>query len=230
MASVTKDILENCTLTYFPLAARGEPARLLLAIAGVDYVDRRVPGAEWGKEKASTPWGNMPVLELKDGAKIGQARTISRFIGRLTGLYPSEDAVAAARVDEIMDALEDLMSTLNNTGRGLEPEAKLAARKEGVAKGGSVYTLLERVDAFIEKNGKNGFTVGDSLTVADVHVSVYASICTSGFYDGAEPATLEPFKNIQKVRHTVASHEAVQQHYAKRGADIHPFEQYLRDA
>ena len=40
-------------LTYFNLRGRAEPARLILAYAGVDFDDCRVTSEEWQKLKPS---------------------------------------------------------------------------------------------------------------------------------------------------------------------------------
>lgn len=69
-------------LTYFNLRARAEPARLILAHAGVKYEDRRIPApwdnpAPWTAMKPTTPYGQCPLLEW-DGEVIAQSMTITR--------------------------------------------------------------------------------------------------------------------------------------------------------
>ena len=70
-------------LTYFNLRARAEPARLVLAHAGVQYEDRRIPApwdnpAPWAAIKPTTPYGQCPLLEW-DGEVIAQSMTITRW-------------------------------------------------------------------------------------------------------------------------------------------------------
>ena len=48
------------------------------------------------------PFGQLPVLEVEEGVYIAQSAAIMRYIGKKTGLYPS-DAVKAALVDSIID-------------------------------------------------------------------------------------------------------------------------------
>ena len=51
-------------LTYFDFhGGRGEPARLALAIGGIDFEDDRVPFADWPRRKPGTPFGGLPVLD-----------------------------------------------------------------------------------------------------------------------------------------------------------------------
>jgi glutathione S-transferase len=48
------------------------------------------------------PYGQFPVLEVEPGVFIGQSASIIRYIGKKTGLYPSDD-VKAAVVDSLLD-------------------------------------------------------------------------------------------------------------------------------
>ena len=51
--------------------------------------------------KGPTPFTSFPFLEHADaGVVISQAPAVLRYVGKLTGLYPS-DAAIAARVDEL---------------------------------------------------------------------------------------------------------------------------------
>jgi glutathione S-transferase len=101
-------------LTYFDFdGGRGEPARLALRIGGVPFEDHRIPGPEWPKHRDSMPLRAMPVLEV-DGKVITQSNTITRYVGKLGGLYPKDDW-AAAQVDEILDATEDISSRIGAT-------------------------------------------------------------------------------------------------------------------
>ena len=65
-------------LTYFDCYALGEPIRMLLHLAKVDYEDirfsyekRAEPGEfnDW-KKTVDLPFGQVPLLELDDGTKM----------------------------------------------------------------------------------------------------------------------------------------------------------------
>ena len=92
--STLKQQLAGATLHFFPLSGRAEATRLALTIGGIPFEDRRFQFAEWGKLKPTTQWATVPVLELRDGTRIGQARSILRLVGKATGLYPSEPLLA----------------------------------------------------------------------------------------------------------------------------------------
>jgi glutathione S-transferase len=55
------------------------------------------------------PFGQVPVLEVAEGTFIGQSAAIMRYLGKRSGLYPS-DPIAAAVVDSIIDEENDLLS------------------------------------------------------------------------------------------------------------------------
>ena len=208
-------VLAGSKLTYFGIPGRGEAVRLALTIGGVDFEDERVPFQAWGKVKPTTPWGTVPVLELADGSQLAQARSILRFVGKATGLYPSEPLLAQ-RVDELMDALEDLDAAITSAGRGLPKEEQEAARLAAVSEGGAVYSLLAKIDAFIKAHGSGGYAVGAGMSIASILTFVTLGRVVGGVFFGVPPTVCDPFPNIQAVRRTVGSDPAVVAWYDAR--------------
>merc|ERR1712127_491931 len=97
-------------LTYFNLRARAEPARLILAQAGVSYEDNRLPApwddmAPWTALKPNTPFGQLPTLCV-DGQEFSQSMTIARYLANEHGLA-GKNALENGLMDEIVDALSD---------------------------------------------------------------------------------------------------------------------------
>ena len=208
-------VLAGSKLTYFGIPGRGEAVRLALTIGGVEFEDERVPFQAWGKVKPTTPWGTVPVLELADGSQLAQARSILRFVGKATGLYPSEPLLAQ-RVDELMDALEDLDAAITSAGRGLPKEEQEAARLAAVSEGGAVYSLLAKIDAFIKAHGSGGYAVGAGMSIASILTFVTLGRVVGGVFFGVPPTVCDPFPNIQAVRRTVGSDPAVVAWYDAR--------------
>lgn len=209
-SGVTPDesVLAGCKLTYFGIPGRGEAIRLALAIGGVEFDDNRVPFPAWGKVKPTTPWGTLPVLELADGSQLAQARSVLRFVGKYTSLYPV-DPLVAQRVDELMDALEDLGATITNVGQGLPKEEKEAARLVAVSEGGAVYDVLAKIDAFIQANGADGYAVGAEMNIASILTFTNIGRLVGGVFYGVPPTVCNPFPNIQLVRKTVGGNPDV---------------------
>lgn len=201
-------LLKNCKLTYFGIAGRGEATRLALSIGGVDFVDDRVAFPAWKELKPKTPWGSLPILTLSNGTIIAQQRAILRFVGKETGLYPN-DSLAAAKVDELMDAGEDIGARAFKAGQGLDQEAKEAARKEACASGGSVHDILSKIDKMVASNLASSFAVGENLTVADLFIYCSCNNLISGLYDGVPADAINEFENLMNLRKAVRSHPAV---------------------
>jgi len=223
--------LTGSKLTYFPMPGRGEASRLAMAIAGVEFEDERVPFKEWGALKPQTPWGQMPVLTMADGTQYGQARSILRFIGKFSNLYP-EDPLEALKVDSLMDACDEFQSITNSVGQGLPQEEKEAARLAACSDGGKIAARLAQLEAFIAANGSGGFAVGDSLSVGDLQLFAITGMVACGFFDGVPPTVNDPYPNIQAVRKNVATQEAVMAYYDARIAagDIGDAEKFLSDS
>jgi glutathione S-transferase len=215
-------LLEGCKLTYFPLGGRGDSTRLALAIGNIKFTDERIPFPQWTKLKATTPFGSMPILTLADGTQITQQKSILRFVGKETGLYPTDDHVKAAKIDTLMDAIEDIQRKIFDAGHGMEQAAKEAERKKAVSEGGAAYGMISNVDNFIGSNGSSGYAIGDSLTIADLFTYGLTSVLVSGMYDGVPANAFDPFGNVNAVRKTVRSHPTVTKWYDELEGDVPP--------
>ena len=200
-------------LTYFDFdGGRGEPVRLALVIAGVPFEDDRVKFNDWASRKPSTPCGALPVLEV-DGEVISQSNTITRYVGKLTDLYPV-DPLQAALCDEVMDAVEDLNGHIGTTISIADPAAKKAAR-EALASG-PMSVHLARFNAYLESRGGEYFA-DNRLTVADLKVFSLVSHLRSGALDHI-PADLVARKAPLLVKHSdhLQKHPKIAAYYKGR--------------
>jgi len=183
-------------LTYFNHRnGRGEVARLAMAVADLPFEDQRIAMADWPTLKAEMPFRAMPVLEV-DGEVITQSNTINRLVGRLTELYPA-DPWQAAQCDEVMDAVEDILSRIVATFFIAGEEEKKKARAFLV--NGAIPVYLTRLQAYLEQRGGEYFA-DNRLTVADLKVFVFLRSLRSG---GIEyiPADLIDSKAPLLVQH-----------------------------
>ncbi|CAK0794052.1 unnamed protein product [Prorocentrum cordatum] len=116
------------TLKYFPFTGRAEPIRLALRIGGIEFQDQRITNIEWATAaKQTTPYGQVPVLVVEQ-TQIAQTKNILRYLGKLIKhdgrlLYP-EDPLVAAKVDEVLDAFDDVWVLLAPT----YPESRTRSR------------------------------------------------------------------------------------------------------
>lgn len=205
-------------LTYFSgPGGRAEPARLALTIAGIEFEDERIDVADWPKYKAGTPAGAVPVLEVTEQngrvSAVTQSSAILRYVGKLTGLYPT-DPLLALKVDELDMMVEELaMQTVISTAH-LTGEERLARRKKLADSRDSVaHFWIGKINDRLA-DSSTGFAIGDSLTTADLRIFCELTAATSGFYDGFgthDPMSSEeggfwtPYPAIKKHRLKVAT-------------------------
>lgn len=109
MATATGPAPPAVKLTYFPIEGAGEKIRLALKLSGVDFEDERIGGAAWQERKASTKYGQMPILTV-DGVEKYQSTAQLKYVARRfnPALYPSDDIEAQFKIDEAICLVEDL--------------------------------------------------------------------------------------------------------------------------
>lgn len=165
-------------LTYFDIdGGRAEPIRIAFHAAGIDFDDNRITFDEFSKMRSSTRFTCVPVLEI-DGAQITQSNALSRYIGKMAGLYPVDD-LQALYCDEVLGALEDLTHHFVQTF-GLEGEDFRLAREKLVDGWLSIY--LKGLDQLLIRGGGEYFA-DNQLTVADLRAFVQTCSLCSGILD-----------------------------------------------
>ncbi len=81
-------------LLYFNGRGLAELSRYILAIAGQEYEDARFEFSEWAAIKPTTPFGQVPLLEIKEEnsvTHISQSNAIARFLANKFGLAGKTD-------------------------------------------------------------------------------------------------------------------------------------------
>lgn len=87
----------------------GEAIRLALHYGGLPFRDVRLSREAFRQQRDSgaLKFGQLPCLELPSKERVFQSAAILRLVGKRTGLYPT-DEVLAARVDALMDYDADI--------------------------------------------------------------------------------------------------------------------------
>jgi glutathione S-transferase len=191
-------------LVYFDFAgSRGEECRIALHVAGVEFEDVRVPGAEWKALKPSTPFGSMPVLELPGKPPLAQSNAILVYIGRSHGLHPA-DAFEAARHEALMNYAEELRHEVAPTLRITDPAQKQAAREK------LARELLPAWGANVERQiGTGPFVGGGTLNVADIKLYMIVRWFAAGTVDHVPPNVFEPCPRLMRLYAAVGEHPGV---------------------
>ena len=198
-------------LSYFDFhGGRAEPARLALAIGGIAFDDHRFSFAEFAEVRKTTPFGQVPVLAV-DGVQVTQCDAITRYAGKLAGLYPT-DAYQALLCDEVMYVVEEASAKLGPSFRMTGEEQK-AARLALVSGSMPIY-LGWLQNQLLAHGGK--FFADNRLTVADLMVFVDVRGLNSGRLDHVPADLVEsvaPALNAHMQR--IAQTPAITAYYAK---------------
>jgi len=165
-------------LTYFDIdGGRAEPIRIAFHAAGIDFEDNRLSFPEFGEMRKETRFNSVPVLEI-DGIVVTQSNALSRYVGKLAGLYP-EDDTQAMYCDEVLGALEDILHRIVPTF-GLKGEELQQAREK--LADGWLSTYVRGLDELLSRGGGEYFA-GGALTVADLKAFVEIRWLRSGDLD-----------------------------------------------
>lgn len=194
-------------LTYFDFdGGRGEPIRIALHAAGIAFEDIRWSFPEFGAGRATLPFTAVPTLEI-DGQVYSQSNALSRYVGKLAGLYPT-DPLQALYCDETLGALEDINHYLVQTF-GLEDEALKKAREALMS--GRLTTFLNGLDKLLARGGGEYFA-DQRLTIADLKMYTQTKALLSGTLDHIPasfvtelvPALVEHHQRVEQAPPVVA--------------------------
>lgn len=206
--------MSQLQLTYFDFSGgRAEPARLAFHIGGIAFDDHRFAYPEFAEVRKGTPFGQVPTLQV-DGVLVTQSDAITRYAGKLAGLYPT-DAYQALLCDEVLSVLEDANHKMGPT-YGMTGDTLKAARTALVE--GPLPMYLRWLQTTLQAHG-GAYFADNRLTIADLKVFVYVSGLNAGRLDHVPAdlvAQVAPQLNAHHQR--VAQIPAVVQYYAKFAA------------
>ena len=195
-------------LIYFDApVSRGEECRLALHLAGIDWEDARIKGADWPAMKEGTPYGALPVLELPGRPPLAHSNAILVMIGRLHGLHPRDD-FDAARHEGMMQHVEDLRAAVGPTIRMSEPEKKTA--REAL-----VASYLPAWAQSAEKNIGGPFFGGAKLNVVDLKLHMAVRWFIGGKVDYIPATIFAGYPKLMRVHDAVRDHPGVKAWYAR---------------
>ena len=193
-------------LMYFDFPFwRAEVSRLALHLGGIPFDDVR-PNREAFmamKRSGELPYGQLPVLDV-DGVRIAQSVAIARFCGQVSGLYPKDNLLAQARVDELLDTCTQLTHMLGSSMSIKDADEKMRARRKLGTK--VLPKWLGFLDNRLNQNQTSKYFVGDQLSVADLAIWRVLGWLTGGILDGipsdlldAHPQLSAHYKRIDQL-------------------------------
>ena len=202
---------QQLRLVYFNIQGVAEKVRLALAIAGIPFEDVRVPFGEWKDLKPTTPYGQLPLLEIDGGAPIAQSKAMLRYAGRLATtsrgvpLYPDDKLL---EIEEAIGMVEDVdrawrppvAVALSPADFGYPADFKGSDEHKAVVK--AVREKFVREDlakwgGILEKRlGGGAFLCGDTPTVADCYLVPILNRMTCGQVDHVPQDCLKPYPAV----------------------------------
>lgn len=197
-------------IIYFDApVSRGEECRLALHVAGVDFEDVRVKGADWPALKPTTPFGSLPVFEVPGHPPLGHSNAILVLIGREHGLHPT-DNFEAARHEAMMCHVEDMRAVVGPTMRIADEAEKKKAREALVA------SYLPTWAEMAEKNiGDGPLFGGAKLHVVDLKLFMAVRWFAGGKVDHVPATIFSSFKKLMGVHDAVRDDERIKAWYAR---------------
>ena len=194
---------------------RAEVLRVSLFIGNIFFEDVRISREEFreviltGKLRngMSIPFHQLPVLEI-DGKIVGQTGAIARFCGKLSGLYPKNDLLAA-KVDQIIDTATDITNLVSPTVREKNEIIKKDKREKLSNK------LLPRWFTYLENilENEKGSTwfVDNKISIADIAIWRLLGWLKSGMLDGIPTNICDTYTKLNNVHAEVHKHPKVQE-------------------
>lgn len=205
--------MNKLKLTYFDFpGGRAEPARLALHIGGIQFEDYRFAPGDFSEVRKTTPLNQVPTLHVND-VQITQSDAITRYVGKLAGLYP-EDDFQALLCDEAMGALEDITIKIG-ASFGMAGDELKKARDALVT--GALPRYLQWLQNQLESHGGE-FLADNRLTIADLKAFVILRWLGSGKLDhipGDLIGTVAP--KLDGYMRRLAALPAIAQYYANAG-------------
>ncbi|CAK4073859.1 unnamed protein product [Aphanomyces euteiches] len=165
------------TLTYFDMAGRAEPVRMMLKYAGVAFDDVRITRPEFATKKSQLqlPFKQLPTLQV-DGVVFAQSLAISRYVARLTGLYPEHSPLAALEADLAVDALTEAAFAMI---RAVVQERDEDRKKQLLIDANE--TILPRLLGGLEERAVGPYYLGNSISYPDFYVLDFYRQIWTGF-------------------------------------------------
>ena len=186
----TRDALERRALPSLKLIYldhhywRAECVRVALFMSGVPFDDARMD-YEGMYSSGTLTFGTFPSLVVGGKGVLNQTQAIARYVGHLTGMYPT-DAFLSAKADEAIDGLTDVSDLITATMQERNPQRKIAWRQALVAPDGRLTMIVTGLERLIKQNASSGttFVAGNQLSVADLALWRAVGWLSSGILDG----------------------------------------------
>lgn len=215
LCPVTHHVMMMHELIYFNAPGRAETIRICLHIANAQWTDTRIEGKNWPTLKATSPLGSVPLLKISsddddDSSAASfthcQSIALARYAAKLAGLYP-DDPIQALYVDEVMETLNEMMSSAPKKADGMSDDDFQKARTDFQSTTMTkVATFLESI---IQSNGGGTSVAKNQASVADLMVQGTVNMIEMGWWDHIDKDFFMAYPGIRATADTISKHEGV---------------------
>lgn len=199
-------------LTYFGIQGVAEKVRLAFHLGGVKFEDVRVVFQDWPAMKPTTPYGQLPFMEIDGGAPMAQSSAMLRYAGRLAAergvpLYAA-DIQGQLMIEEALGFVGDIQREWTTVMQvGIKPEsmgyekgtdATAAVVKKLRSDFASNPAKLRHFMGLLTKKleGKS-FLCGEQVTIADCDLVPTLNRMVSGGVDHVPVECLDLFPEVK---------------------------------
>ncbi|CAG9837875.1 unnamed protein product [Diabrotica balteata] len=193
-------------LTYFNFTGRAEPIRILLHYGGIPFEDVRVEKADWPAVKPSTPFGQVPVLEV-DGKKYTQGTPLARYVANVVGLVGKSNE-ENLEIEIAINIVSDILKAAYESHFDPDEEKKKQHLK-------TLHELLAKYFPVLDEAAKkNGGHLGtNKLNWGDIYfVTAYEDIRNIlGNKD-----IVENYSGLQNLKKNVISEKNIKEYIQNR--------------
>ncbi|KAH9256747.1 hypothetical protein BASA81_005041 [Batrachochytrium salamandrivorans] len=157
-------------------------------------------------EACRPDWPSMLAMcPLK--TNIAQFNGILSYAGTLGGLYPAADPLKAALVDQVVLHIDDMNMAIFPSIIERDNNKKTLLRKDIVEK--KFPEMLSDLDKVLEKHSAGKWSVGNTLTVADLCVYVLIGLIKSDLWNGIPTNMADKYTCAHRVYEAVRTHPKV---------------------
>ena len=181
---------------------RAEVPRISLFYGSIDYEDIRISREDFLSAKMNgftktgyyLPLRQIPVLIINNYS-LTQTGAMSRYCGKLSGLYPKNDELLAAKIDQIIDICTDMTVLFSNYRKNVEKTIKHNNRKE------FFDNIIMKKMKLLENILLNDSSFNDpkALSIAEIAIWRIFGWFSSGLIEGFPTNFVKELKTIQMI-------------------------------
>lgn len=199
---------EPVKFTYFQLWAKGPAIAMALEHSGIDWVGEFPE--DWKALKPTTPWLELPVLDVPGLGQIGHEAAIMNYIGKrskkMEGYNMADFLVSQQLFSEAEDIYKKLVQIKEETMSGQE-EQNFWYGEDATThnKNFGIKVFLSLLDRFYKKCNagdgkytKSGITIGECKLFAMLHACTLIKDDCLDNYAGVK-AFYEHFSKLEKT-------------------------------